>query len=108
MTMQQAIGSMRETITLHEEQRTVGAGGRVGTAHPILASCWASAEENNNIQTIAGSRKHHRRVTFRIRYQRDLMAATHVSWQGQRFTVTSLRPTGAPATWLEVIADCYE
>lgn len=104
MTMQQAIGAMREYITLHGEQRTVGAGGRVSTAYPVLASCWASAEENEDIQTMAGSRKPHRRVTFRLRYQKDFMAAKHVSWCGQRFAIASLRPSSPPSVWLELTA----
>lgn len=108
MTMQQATGTMREHITLHGEQRTVGAGGRVSTAYPILASCWASAEESEAIETMAGSRKHHRSVTFRMRYQQDLMAAKHVGWQGKRFAVANLRPSGTPPTWLELTAHHHD
>jgi len=108
MTRTGSIGAMKTPISLHAEARSVGAGGRTAITYPVIADCWAQAEESRTQQTSTGSAKLHTRVSFRLRYQADFMAARHITWCGQRFAVTGWQPEGEPARWLTLTAHRHD
>lgn len=94
------LGNLRRRITLMQEKKSQGAGGRFVKTTPIIADVWATieesaggAEERADKQIFASSAR------FTVRYAKPYKLTRVIEWRGQtyRVTGTEVSRAGMPA-----------